>query len=274
MAADLDAWRDTAERQADNPVALREILGRHAPALEQRIDLAIEQITAGRRDLEALDRHYRKAAQNAHALRMRIRDLRAENAFASLTWDTEEADRVWDEAMEAERDCQTARTLLQACDHLQRAVNAALQAEQLYSRVEHQMQSALRRLDDELRGLHAGIDRARKQPTPCANAARTRKPSISSGRAKVRNAASSSPTNRAPLKRPCAACATPAVRWGGERRRRGGTTETRRTQRGTRGRRRTRMNADGEPIGAPLLPPLLVLGTRTLARVGVRGVSK
>lgn len=163
LAADLDAWRDTAERQADNPVALREILGRHAPALEQRIDLAIEQITAGRRDLEALDRHYRKAAQNAHALRMRIRDLRAENAFANLTWDTEEADRVWDEAMEAERDCQTARTLLQACDHLQRAVNAALQAEQLYSRVEHQMQSALRRLDDELRGLHAGIDRARKQ---------------------------------------------------------------------------------------------------------------
>ena len=163
LAADLDAWRDTAERQADNPVALREILGRHAPALEQRIDLAIEQIAAGRRDLEALDRHYRKAAQNAHALRMSIRGLRAESAFPSLAWDTDEADRVWDEALEAERDCQTARTLLQACDHLQRAVNAALQAEQLYSRVEHQMQSALRRLGDELRAVQTGIDKARKQ---------------------------------------------------------------------------------------------------------------
>jgi hypothetical protein len=163
LAADLDAWRDTAERQADNPVALREILARHAPALEQRIVLAIEQITTGRRDLEALDRHYRKAAQNAHALRMRIRDLCAESAFANLTWETEEADRIWDEALEAERDCQTARTLLQACDHLQRAVNAALQAEGLYARVEHQLQSALRRLNDELRGVHGAISKARRQ---------------------------------------------------------------------------------------------------------------
>jgi hypothetical protein len=163
LGADLEAWRDTAERQADNPVALREILGRHAPPLEQRIDLAIEQVISGRRDLEALDRQYRRAAQNAHALRMRIRDLRAESAFPSLAWDTDEADRVWDQALESERNSQATRTLLQACDQMQRAVNAALQAEQLYARVEHQMQSAMRRLGDELRALQAGIDKARRQ---------------------------------------------------------------------------------------------------------------
>jgi len=163
LGADLEAWRDTAERQADNPVALREILARHAPSLEQRIALAIEQVTSGRRDLEALDRQYRRAAQNAHALRMSIRDLRAESAFPDLTWDTDEADRVWDQALESERGSQTARTLLQACDQMQRGVNAALQAEQLYTRVEHQMQSAMRRLGDELRSLQAAINKGRRQ---------------------------------------------------------------------------------------------------------------
>jgi len=163
LAADLDAWRDTAERQANNPVALREILARHVPALEQRIALAIDQISAGRRDLEGLDRQYRKAAQNAHNLRMTIRDQRADSAFPELSWETEEADRVWEQALEAERNAQTSRTLLQACDHLQRGVNAALQAEQLYARVEHQMQSALRRLNEELRALSSGLDKARRQ---------------------------------------------------------------------------------------------------------------
>jgi len=160
LGADLEAWRDTAERQANSPVALREILGRHIPALEQRIDRAIEQITAGRRDLEALDRRYRKAAQNAHARRMSIRSLRAESPFPNIGWNTDEADHVWDQALEAESASQAARTLLQACDQMQRAVNAALQAEQLYARIEHQMQSALQRLEDELRGLQASLDRA------------------------------------------------------------------------------------------------------------------
>ena len=172
----------------------------------ERIVLAIEQITTGRRDLEALDRHYRKAAQNAHALRMRIRDLCAESAFANLTWETE-ADRIWDEALEAERDCQTARTLLQACDHLQRAVNAALQAEGLYARVEHQLQSALRRLNDELRGVHEAISKARRQVTPCASAARRKRPPRSSVPAMVPSAASNWPTPREPSRRPCVACA-------------------------------------------------------------------
>jgi hypothetical protein len=56
-----------------------------------------------------------------------------------------------------------AHTFVQALDELNKGVDAAERAEQLYSRVQRQMVSALRHLGDALRVLNRGVDRRQRQ---------------------------------------------------------------------------------------------------------------
>jgi hypothetical protein len=156
LAADLEAWRTEAEKQEDNPLALQELLGRSTAALEQRIEVAQRQITEGRRALEGLDRQYAKHAQAVRDLQTRILTIQRENHWPKLVWDTLEAEHAWQKTQELERVGRAAVGLVTACDQVQQAVNAAQQAEQLYARVERQMDSAVRRLDDEYRAVVNG----------------------------------------------------------------------------------------------------------------------
>lgn len=161
LVADLDNWRANAEQQEENPLALQEIVGRQCALLEQRIEAAQRQISEGRRTLDALAKEYRKHSGAVHNLRNSIRNVQRESRWTQLDWETNEAERVWEKALAFERDCRMETTLVQANNQLQLAVNAAQQAEQLYGLVEHRIDSATRRLNEEFREATAALRRGR-----------------------------------------------------------------------------------------------------------------
>lgn len=163
LAADLDAWRAEAERSSGDPLALREVAGRRVAALEQRIETARGQIGEGRNRLEALNREYGKHAQAMQSLRDAIGQIQSESEWGHIDWNTDDAERAWEEATRFDRASRTAETLTSAGDQLQRAVNAAQKAGQLYARTEHQVNSALSRLDEELYRVVSALERGERR---------------------------------------------------------------------------------------------------------------
>jgi len=163
LAKDLEAWRNDSQRQKDSPLLLRDIVGRRASALEQRIETARQQIVEGRRTLSTLDHQYARHSQAVGSLRDAITGMQAGTRWTQLTWDVGEPEKAWERASELERKSRVTATLMEAVDLLQQAVNAAQQAEQLYARVEHQMGSALRRLDDELKAATGALAKVRRR---------------------------------------------------------------------------------------------------------------
>jgi hypothetical protein len=166
LRLDLEAWRAEADSRRDDPAALQRLVGREALALNQRIDAAYEQIIEGRRSLEASRKVYFRHAQRVRDLRDALEEGAKDSDWPRLSWDLSEAERVWAKALALERDSGAAGTLLQANNELQQAVNTVQQAEQLYALAEHQVQNALRRLQEEHRAANAaleqGLQRARE----------------------------------------------------------------------------------------------------------------
>lgn len=165
LIADLNAWRAEAQRQTGNPLALREIAGPQGAALEERVETAHRQIAEGRRAVEALDRQYRRYSQSARSLRAAIQEMRQSSRWPKLGWDTREADRIWEQANDLERESHAAPTLSQEAAQLQRAATASQQADQLYAQTERLMSNALRRLDDETRSIYAVVERGERRAT-------------------------------------------------------------------------------------------------------------
>lgn len=179
LGEDLRAWRDEIAAQAENPVALRELIGRRATALEQRLENARQEIVEGRRRLEELSRTFNRRAQGVRALREAIRAHRQEGQWPQLIWESaEEAEALWGRAVEQEQASRASPTLVLATDQLQRACNTAQQAEDLLARIERQMASGLQRLNQELAGVTKALERGRRRvaalreagPTPESSA--------------------------------------------------------------------------------------------------------
>jgi hypothetical protein len=159
LANNLEAWRAAAEQQADNPLALREFVGRRVALLEQSIDNAQQQIVEGRHALEMLDRQYHKAAQGGRSWRLSMHDMMGSNRWTHLTWETSEFEEAWQQGVELERQSRTALTLPDAANLLQQALNAVQQATQGYTRVGRQMGNAIGRLNEEYDAVMAGQTR-------------------------------------------------------------------------------------------------------------------
>lgn len=163
LANDLDIWRNEIERHAENPHVLRDLLGRRATTLEQRIEGACSQIVEGRRNLDALEKQYRRIVQSARNLRNRLRDLQRSNPWEGITWDSAMADEAWERTIALERESQAALRLVQASNLLQQALHAAQEAESSYSRLYHQVDTALRRLQEESRVIESSLERGRRR---------------------------------------------------------------------------------------------------------------
>jgi len=163
IVLDLEAWRADAERAGDDPLRLREVVGRRATALEQRIETAHLQIVEGRRALDDLDTQYHKCAQATRDLRSAVREMQSQSQWPRITWPTDQTERAWEEAIRLELESRSAPSLATATDQLQRGVSAMLRAEQLYARIERQMGTALRRLDQEKRSVTTDLERASHQ---------------------------------------------------------------------------------------------------------------
>jgi len=163
LALDLDAWQTEAERGSEKPLVLREIVGPRAKNLEGRIETARVQIVEGRRTLDELSRQYQKCAQTTRNLRNATREMQRQSRWPKITWSTDQAERAWEEAIGLERQSRAAPTLAMAADQIQRGVSAALRAEQLYARIERQMETALRRLNEEWLSVAASLERASRQ---------------------------------------------------------------------------------------------------------------
>jgi len=162
LAAELDAWRADFEQAADNPPALHELL-RVAARLEDRVDLAYRQIQDGRRNLENVRRQYQRHVQDIQRLHRAIDELCQNSPWSRLVWENDAARQMWEEADGIEHAAQKAQTLTEATNQLQRAVNMAQQAEQHYERIERQIASAMRRLDEEHRGVQNDIRKAERE---------------------------------------------------------------------------------------------------------------
>ncbi|OGO04064.1 MAG: hypothetical protein A2Y73_08650 [Chloroflexi bacterium RBG_13_56_8] len=163
LEADVTAWKEEAERATESPLLLRDLLGRRVAALEERIEAIQSQIKEGRDQLESLAREYRQHAQATHALRDKIRQMLSESEWDHIDWSIEESERAWEDAVKQERASHSAQDLASASDQLQRAVNAAERAEQLHSRTEHQVSSALTRLDEELYEVVSALERCERR---------------------------------------------------------------------------------------------------------------
>ena len=163
LAADLDAWRVDAQNHLDDPQVLHELLGRRVAVLQDRIKTARTQLENGRANLEGLDKHLHKLAQSIRGLRGQIQERQRTSRFKGIPWEQTEADGAWGRAQDLEQDSRTASSLVDAIDLMQRAVNAAAEAEQLYSRAQHQMGAALDRLDDEMRSISIAMGRAQRR---------------------------------------------------------------------------------------------------------------
>ncbi|MBC7235290.1 MAG: hypothetical protein H5T69_05570 [Chloroflexi bacterium] len=167
LRLDLEEWRARIEAHRDDPATLQRLVGREVLALEQRLEAAYKQIVEGRRSLETLGKAYYRHAQRVRVLRAALEEIERNSPWPRLPCnaitDLGEAERVWNKALALERDSAAADTLVRANNELQQAVNAAQQAEQLYALAEHQVQSALRRLDDESRVATTALETARQR---------------------------------------------------------------------------------------------------------------
>lgn len=163
LMADLEAWRMEAGQKQNDPLALRELVGRRAEALAQRMETIQDQIVIGRRTLEQLGKQYERQAQAVRDLRTKVQSWQQQSEWPQLIWDTGEAEQNWRKAAELERESRSAPTLTQANDQLQKAIYAAQQAEQLYTRLAHQMNKTLRLLDEEHQAVHRSLQRAQER---------------------------------------------------------------------------------------------------------------
>jgi hypothetical protein len=163
LSSDLEAWHAEVERQAENPLALRELVGRRAEAFARRIDAAQHQIDQGRSRASALLKQFQKSARGVRELRGSIQSMETRSDWPQLIWEDEEGEAAWGEAVQMERESQIAPTLREAISRLERAIVAAQNAEQIHVRTERQMKSALRRLDDEYRAVSAGLERRQQE---------------------------------------------------------------------------------------------------------------
>jgi len=98
-------------------------------------------------------------------MRLAVRELEQQSRWTSLRWDSGRAEDAWQDAVRLERAAQQAIKLTEAGDAMRQAAKAAEEAEDLFERVERQMSGALRRLDDELRAVDRGLERAARQAT-------------------------------------------------------------------------------------------------------------
>lgn len=167
LSLELDEWRKATDRAASDPHTLRDLVGKAASSLEQRIETAQRQVLDGRRTLSGLRRTFEGHSRAAHELRRELRELHRGSPWPNLTWDTDEADRGWERSMEHERNAQVAHTLPEACEEMQRAVEAVERAEQLYTRAYRQALGALRHLGEAVRGINTEIARAQRQAAAC-----------------------------------------------------------------------------------------------------------
>jgi hypothetical protein len=158
LAADLDAWRVRVEQHLETPLDLRED-ARRAGTLEQRIDKMQREIVEGRRNLDAIERQYRRRAQTVDDLSDSIEDLRTRSAWPLLVWASDEAEETKERAISLAEESHRAENLVEAGNRLQQALNISEEAEGLLARVEREMASGLRRLDDELRSIENGLRR-------------------------------------------------------------------------------------------------------------------
>jgi hypothetical protein len=163
LSSDLEAWHAEVERQAENPLALRELVGRRAGAFARRIDAAQHQIDQGRSRVSALLKQFQRCARGVRELRGSIRSMETQSDWPQLIWEDEEGEAAWGEAVQMERESQIAPTLREAISRLERAIVAAQNAEQIHVRTERQMKSALRRLDDEYGAVSAGLERRQQE---------------------------------------------------------------------------------------------------------------
>ncbi|MFH1084706.1 MAG: hypothetical protein V1772_02935, partial [Chloroflexota bacterium] len=163
LAEDLDDWRRDVEQHLDDPAALRELTGARHRGLKQRLERAIAELTTGRRERQALTREFQRQMQELRAFRDRVRDRQRANNWPRLGWETDEAASLWNEVLALERDSHALTKIGPANDRLQRAVNAAIQATQLYASLHTEMQTALKRLDADADSLEANLARAQRR---------------------------------------------------------------------------------------------------------------
>jgi len=162
LARDLDGWRAAVEYDAANPAALRDLIARDGKALERRLEAAIGQIEEDRGRLVALSKDYQRMAATNERIEGLVLHAQTESHWSHILWGAEEAQSVWQSAVALEQESATARTLTQAVDRLQRAVNAARRAEGLYQGLERHITSALGRLDADLQAVGRLMDRAQR----------------------------------------------------------------------------------------------------------------
>lgn len=162
LAADLDAWREKVEAVQSSPLAMRDLLGQEATALQRRIEAAQNQIIEGRRTLDALARQYRRLSKSVQDLRSTVRALRTNSPWPQLAWDEREAEALWEEATAVQHEAEQAERISAAINTLQRAVNLAEQAERAYGRFEYQMRTALARLNEELEAVANRLEKQQR----------------------------------------------------------------------------------------------------------------
>ncbi len=161
LGAELESWQAAVEANAENPAALRTVVGRRAAALQERMESAQRHIREGRSRLKELSNVYQRSIRRIRNLRGSIRETQENNQWSRITWETKDAQDIWEQAVALERQSATASTLREANNQLQEAVNTAQKAEEMYKRMGNQMERALRQLNDELRAVEKGLDRGR-----------------------------------------------------------------------------------------------------------------
>ncbi len=162
LVRDLDGWRAAVEYEASNPASLRDLIAREGKNLERRLQAAIQQIEEDRGRLVALSKDYQRMAATNERIDALVHHVRTESHWARISWGTEEAEEIWQAAVALEEESASARTLTQAVDRLQRAVNAARRAEALYLGTERQISNAIGRLDSDLQTVGRLVDRAQR----------------------------------------------------------------------------------------------------------------
>jgi len=162
LARDVKEWRAQVDREEDNPAALSELLSRDGESLMRRLERAIAEVEEGRSRLATLSRDYLRLADSVSRLQAALGATQAESAWPAIVWNAADAEEAWKTAQAHEEESRNARTMQQAGDHLQHAVNAARRAEQLYSSIHRYMRTALNRLDDETRAVQRLVDRGRR----------------------------------------------------------------------------------------------------------------
>jgi hypothetical protein len=159
LATAVEDWQRAVTKAQAAPQELRELLGRQAAVLMQRIEGATQEISEGRRELENLERQARRRIQAVRDLRAQVHELRRASQWSKLQWNIDDVEKAWEQVLTLEKQSRNATVIGQVTDQLQRALNGAQQVEQSYASIEHQLRSALRRLDEEHRALSSSLER-------------------------------------------------------------------------------------------------------------------